>query len=80
MNACHILLGRLWLFDNHVMHEGHANTYALKFNGCSLTLAPLPSPKPLKIKPRKKGEKSVYMSETQVETTISNSKLLFALL
>jgi len=37
MDACHILLGRPWLFDNHAMHDGHANMYALKFKGRSLT-------------------------------------------
>jgi len=30
MDACHLLLGRPWLFDNHVTHDGHANTYAFK--------------------------------------------------
>jgi len=38
MDTCHILLGRPWLFDNHVMHVGHANTRALNFRGCKLTL------------------------------------------
>ena len=50
MDACHILLSRPWLFENHVIHNGHANTYAFKFKGCSLTLAYLPPPKRLKIK------------------------------
>jgi len=66
MDTCHILLCRPWLFDNHVMHNGHANTYALKFKELSLTLAALPPPKPLKIKQEKGSEKSPYMSETQV--------------
>jgi len=80
LDACHILLGRRWLFDNHVRHHGYANTYALKFKRHSLTLAPLPSPKPLKIKLGKKNEKGLYMSETHVERAISKSKLLCALL
>jgi len=62
------------------MHDGHANTYALKFKERSFTLTPLPPPKPLKIKPRKGSEKSFYMSEIQVESAISKSKPLFALL
>ena len=33
MNACHLLLGRPWLFDNHVIYDGYANTYSLKHNG-----------------------------------------------
>ena len=62
------------------MHDGHANTYALKFKGRSLTLAPLPPPTPLKIKSAKGSEKGLYMSETQVERAISKSKPIFALL
>jgi len=40
IDAYHILLSRPWLFNNHVMHDGHANTYALKFKGRNLTLTP----------------------------------------
>ena len=78
MDTCHIFLGRPWLFDNHVMHDGHANTYALKFKGCGLTSAPLPPPKPLKIKSGKGSEKSLHMSKTQVKRAISKSKPLFS--
>jgi len=27
LDACHILLGRPWLFDRRVTHDGHLNTY-----------------------------------------------------
>ena len=27
MDACHVLLGRPWLFDREVMHNGRLNTY-----------------------------------------------------
>jgi len=30
MDACHLLLGRPWLFDNYVVHDGHTNTYPFK--------------------------------------------------
>ena len=79
MDACHILLGQAWVYDNHVMHDGHANTYALKFKGRNLTLTHLPPPKPLKIKPGKGGEKSLFMSEAWVERAICKSKRLFSL-
>jgi len=62
------------------MYDRHANTYALKFKGCSLTLTPLPPPKNLKIKSGKGSDKSLYISETRVERAISKSKSLFALL
>jgi len=80
MDACHLLLGRPWLYDNHVIHNGHANTYAFKHNSRRLTLAPLPQPKPHKIKLGKGSEKSLYMSETWMERAISKSKPLFSLL
>jgi len=40
MDACHILLGRPWLFDRGVTHDGYLNTYSLK-DGKKITLAPL---------------------------------------
>ena len=65
MYACYLLLGRSWLFDNHVIHDGHTNTYAFKHKGRNLTLTPLPPPKPLKRKLGKGSKKSLFMSETQ---------------
>ena len=49
MDACHILLSQPWLFDNHVMHDGHSNTYAPKFKGRKLTLTPYHHPNPSKL-------------------------------
>ena len=80
MDAYHVLLHRPWLFNNHVIHDRHTNTYAFMYKGHSLTLAPLVQPKPLKFKLGKKSEKSLYMSQTQVERAISKSKPLFVLL
>ena len=79
MNACHLLHGRPWLFDNDVIHDRHTNTYAFNHKGCSLTLAPLPSLKPLRFKLGKRREKSLHMSEI-MERSISKCKPLFALL
>ena len=78
LDACHIFFGRSWLFDNHMMHDGHGNIYALKFEGPRLTLAPFPPPKLLKIKPVKGSEKNLYISETWAP--LSKRKPLFALL
>jgi len=49
MDAFQLLLGRPYSYDNHVIHNGHVNTYTFKHKGRSLTLAPLPPPKPHKI-------------------------------
>ena len=64
MDICHVFLGRPWLFDNYVMHDGHTNTYAMKLKDRNLILAPLPPPKPFKFKPGSNSEKSLYMSQT----------------
>ena len=56
MDTCHVLFCRPWLFDNHVIYDGHSNIYAFKYEGCNLTLVTLPPPKPFKFKLRKGSE------------------------
>jgi len=51
------------------MYDGHANAYALKFKGRSLTLTTYHHPNLSKLKWG--SEKSLYMSETWVERAIS---------
>jgi hypothetical protein len=41
MKACHLLLGRPWLFDRGVQYDGRRNTYSFKFEGHRLTLQPM---------------------------------------
>ncbi|GJV24685.1 RNA-directed DNA polymerase, partial [Tanacetum coccineum] len=41
MDACHLLLGRPWLYDHQVKHDGFRNTYSFHKDTSSLTLAPL---------------------------------------
>nr|GEY11136.1 hypothetical protein [Tanacetum cinerariifolium] len=41
MDACHILLGRPWLYDRRVKHYGYRNTYTFKKDSVSITLAAL---------------------------------------
>ncbi|OMO92485.1 Retrotransposon gag protein [Corchorus capsularis] len=50
MDACHLLLGSPWLYDRHVIYDGHGDTYTLKKDGRKITLTPLkpkatPTPK-----------------------------------
>ena len=80
IDGCHLLLGRPWLFDNHVIYDGHANTYSLKHNGCSLTLTPLPPPKPPIIKLNKGREKNLHKSKILDESAASKRKPQIALL
>jgi len=64
MDAYCLLFGRPWLFDSHMIHDGHANTYAFKYMGRNLTLTLLSPPKPLNSKPGRGSEKSLFMSKT----------------
>jgi hypothetical protein len=41
MEACHLLLGRPWQFDNKVCHEGYSNKYSFVHHGRKIVLVPL---------------------------------------
>ena len=41
MDICHMLLGRPWQFDRHVVHDGCANNYSLTKDGVKHKLKPL---------------------------------------
>lgn len=41
IDACHILLGRPWLYDKDMIHHTRANTYAFKKGTKTSTLRPL---------------------------------------
>ncbi|GJZ01305.1 gag-pol polyprotein [Tanacetum coccineum] len=41
MDACHVLLGRPWLFDRRVMHDGYQNTYTFNHNDRRIVLTPM---------------------------------------
>nr|XP_024926556.1 uncharacterized protein LOC112490622 [Ziziphus jujuba var. spinosa] len=43
MDACHILLGRPWLFDRNVQHTGRQNTYSFIWHNKKIVLLP-PTP------------------------------------
>ncbi|KAK1683442.1 hypothetical protein QYE76_044290 [Lolium multiflorum] len=54
MTVCHLLLGRPWLYDRSVQHNGRANTYHLEFKGKKINLKPM-SPQQI-VKSRQKTE------------------------
>jgi len=59
VDACHVLLGRPWLFDRRVVHDRHQNTYAFHKDARKITLSPLAPhqiPKPKSMKNPKEGE------------------------
>ena len=58
MDACHILLGRPWMYDRRVMHNGYLNTYSFTKNGKKITLNPMSPSELHKIKPQKSQSQS----------------------
>ncbi|XP_021999385.1 uncharacterized protein LOC110896229 [Helianthus annuus] len=66
MDACHVLLGRPWLYDRRVKHDGFRNTYTFKKDGLYVTLAPLnPKDEP----PPPIASKSEFVGLTRVLPT-----------
>jgi len=79
-SACHILLGRPWQFDRHVMHDGFNNTYSLIIDKEKIVLNPLPPNQVHKIKPGVGSEKKRYLLvliETRVERAFVRVTLSF---
>ncbi|XP_057962192.1 uncharacterized protein LOC131153737 [Malania oleifera] len=61
MDVAHILLGRPWLYDLDVSHNGHASTYTFRCNGKNIVLSPLEPKKDKQDKKKKdlKGKEKV---------------------
>src|SRR4051812_49420523 len=70
MTVCHLLLGRPWLYDRHVQHNGRANTYHLEFKGKKVNLHPM-SPQQIVNESRQKVE--VNVGPTQESNVIAVS-------
>jgi hypothetical protein len=61
MQACSLLLGRPWQYDNSVIHHGRTNSYTLTFEGKTIQLLPM---NPIKIV---NSEKARAPSNTEVD-------------
>ena len=72
MSACHILLGRPWLFDREVIYDGYLNTYSFFKEGKRITLTPIQSSQPLT--PQKTPPKSLLLNP-HVEVNEANLSL-----
>jgi len=60
MDACHVLLGRPWLFDRRVMHDGRMDTYTFTKDHKKITLTPLKSSFPSK--PKENPKMDVFLT------------------
>ncbi|GKV27101.1 hypothetical protein SLEP1_g36308 [Rubroshorea leprosula] len=61
MDACHLLLGRPWQFDQKAIHDGHANTYSFVKDGVKVKLTPL---KPEETLEKKDEDKALISRST----------------
>nr|GEV77182.1 hypothetical protein [Tanacetum cinerariifolium] len=66
IDACHLFLDRPWLFNKHVYHNGHLNTYSLFINGKKITLTLLKPNEISKVKMNTKSDKVLFMSQKEV--------------
>jgi len=80
MKATHILLGRPWQYDRHVLHDGISNTMSFSFQGRKVILKPL-SPKEvhedqIKMKTKRENEKAKEVSTKLSHTTLSTKSIM----
>jgi len=78
MEATHILLGRPWQYDRHVLHDGLTNTVSFSFQGRKVTLKPL-SPQEvhedqIKMKTKRENEKTKEGNVKPSHNTLSVRK------
>jgi hypothetical protein len=70
MDVCHVLLGRPWQYDRHVVHDGRMNTYTLEKDGKSHTLLPM---KDKEVKPEVSST-ILLMSEKELLTELEKNE------
>ncbi|XP_071739823.1 uncharacterized protein [Rutidosis leptorrhynchoides] len=80
MDACHLLLGRPWLFDKYVYHNGHQNTYSLYVNGKKITLTSLKPSEIPRADPTAKNDKTLFMNQAEVDTNLKGTTGAYLLL
>ena len=74
MDACHLLLGRPWKYDQKVTHNGLKNTHSFIKDGVRIVLA-LMKPE-LKI-PKEIGNS--FFTSSQVEHALANQDEIYAI-
>ena len=76
MDACHLLLGRPWLYDRKVMYDGFLNTYSFSFNSTKITL--LPKKEATGYSPT--SDTSSLLSLAKFEAEVRESGIIYVLL
>ena len=80
MEATHLLLGRPWQSDRHVLHDGLSNTMSFSFQGRKVTLKPL-SPQEIhedqiKMRIKRENEKANEVHDKTSDNTFSTESIL----
>ncbi|XP_071704759.1 uncharacterized protein [Rutidosis leptorrhynchoides] len=70
MDACHLLLGRPWLFNKYVCHNGNQNTYSLYVKGKKITFTSLKPSEIPRADPTVKSDKTLFMTQAEVDTEL----------
>ncbi|RVW49578.1 Transposon Ty3-I Gag-Pol polyprotein [Vitis vinifera] len=79
IKVSHILLGKPWLFDRKVQHDGYENTYALIHNGRKKILRPMKEVPPIK-KSDENAQPKKVLTMCQFENESMETKVIFALM
>ncbi|RVW75504.1 Transposon Ty3-I Gag-Pol polyprotein [Vitis vinifera] len=79
IKVSHILLGRPWLFDRKVQHDGYENTYALIHNGRKKILRPMKEVPPIK-KSNENAQPKKVLIMCQFENESKETEVIFALM
>ena len=81
IEATHVLLGRPWQYDRHVLPDGLSNTISFSFQVREVTLKPL-SPQEvhedqIKMKTKRDNEKAKERNDKSSHNTLSTKSLMF---
>ncbi|RVW76445.1 Transposon Tf2-12 polyprotein [Vitis vinifera] len=79
IKVSHILLGRPWLFDRKVQHDGYENTYALIHNGCKKNPSSMKEVPPIK-KLDENAQPKKVLTMCQFENESKETEVIFALM
>ncbi|XP_074318118.1 uncharacterized protein LOC141654909 [Silene latifolia] len=79
MDACHVLLGRPWMFDRDVVHRGRSNEYELRDKGKIIVLKPMSS-QDIRAMSTKKKKTTMLVKERDIEQAINQGEFVYFLL
>ncbi|XP_074265675.1 uncharacterized protein LOC141588119 [Silene latifolia] len=78
MDACHVLLGRPWMFDRDVVHRGRSNEYELRDKGKKIVLKPMSS-QAVRAMSIKKKKATMLVREREIRQTLDQGELVYLL-